>query len=70
MEFEKLVSPSLKDLFIILAVSAAMLAIVLWASQALGRWQRFRQKLDLSTEGIARTEEIMEREFEEPPKNP
>ena len=45
-------------------------AVLLRGSQALGRWQRFRQKLDLSTEGIARTEEIMEREFEEPPKNP
>ena len=32
---------TLKDLFIILAVSAAMLAIVLWASQALGRWMGF-----------------------------
>ena len=45
-------------------------AVLLRGGQALGRWQRFRQKLDLSTEGIARTEEIMEREFEEPPKNP
>ena len=45
-------------------------AVLLRGSQALGRWQRFRQKLDLSTEGIARTEELMEREFEEPPKNP
>ena len=33
------------------------------------RWQRLRQNLDLSTEGIARTEEMMEREFEDPPKN-
>ncbi len=33
------------------------------------RWQRLRQNLDLSTEGIARTEELMEREFEDPPKN-
>ena len=45
-------------------------AVLLRGGQTLGRWQRFRQKLDLSTEGIARTEEIMEREFEEPPKNP
>ena len=35
-----------------------------------GRWQRLRRNLDLSAAGLARTEELMEREFEEPPKNP
>ncbi len=34
------------------------------------RWQRLRQNLDLSTEGLIRNEELMEREFEIPPKNP
>ena len=34
------------------------------------RWQRLRRNLDLSAEGLARTEELMEREFEEPPQNP
>ncbi|MDR0993227.1 MAG: diadenylate cyclase CdaA [Verrucomicrobiota bacterium] len=34
-----------------------------------GRWQRLRNNLDLSAEGIARTEELMETEGEEPPQN-
>ena len=34
------------------------------------RWQRLRRNLDLSPAGVARTEELMEREFEESPKNP
>ena len=34
------------------------------------RWKRIRQNLDLSAEGLARTEEMMEREFDDPPQNP
>ena len=34
------------------------------------RWQRLRNSLDLSAEGLARTEELMEREFENPAQNP
>ena len=40
------------------------------APRTQGRWQRLRQNLDLSTAGLARTEELMEREFEESSKNP
>ena len=40
------------------------------APHAQSRWQRLRRNLDLSTEGLARTEELMEREFEESSKNP
>ena len=43
--------------------------VLLRGAKTQGRWQRLRQNLDLSTEGIARTEEMMEREFEDPPKN-
>ncbi|TPE62198.1 bile acid:sodium symporter [Sandaracinobacter neustonicus] len=35
---------TLKDFLIVLAVAAAMLAIVLWASQALGRWMGFARE--------------------------
>ena len=45
-------------------------SVLLRGAKTQSRWQRLRQNLDLSTEGIARTEEMMEREFEEPPKNP
>lgn len=45
-------------------------AVLLRGSQARGRWQRLRNHLDLSAEGLARTEELMEREFEDPPKTP
>ena len=44
-------------------------SVLLRAAKTQSRWQRLRQNLDLSTEGIARTEEMMEREFEDPPKN-
>lgn len=45
-------------------------AVLLRGSQFRGRWQRLRNQLDLSAESLARTEELMEREFEDPPKNP
>ena len=44
-------------------------SVLLRAAKTQGRWQRLRQNLDLSPEGLARTEETMEREFEDPPKN-
>ncbi len=45
-------------------------SVLVRATKTQSRWQRLRQNLDLSAEGLARTEELMEREFEEPPKNP
>lgn len=45
-------------------------SVLLRGVKTQSRWQRFRQHLDLSAEGLARTEELMEREFEDPPKNP
>lgn len=45
-------------------------SVLLRSAQTQTRWQRFRHNLDLSTEGLARTEELMEREFENPPQNP
>lgn len=45
-------------------------AVLLRGDQGQNRWQRFRQKLDLSAEGLARSEETMEPEFEDPPQNP
>jgi diadenylate cyclase len=44
-------------------------SVLLRDAKTQGRWQRIRQNLDLSAEGLARTEEMMEREFEDPPKN-
>lgn len=45
-------------------------AVLLRGPQTRSRWQRLRKNLDLSTESLARTEELMEREFDDPPKNP
>jgi diadenylate cyclase len=45
-------------------------SVLLRAAKTQGRWQRLRQNLDLSPEALARSEEIMEREFEDLPKNP
>ncbi|HAL92430.1 MAG TPA: TIGR00159 family protein [Verrucomicrobia bacterium] len=45
-------------------------SVLLRSAKTQSRWQRFRQNLDLSAEGLARTEETMEREFEDPPQNP
>ena len=43
--------------------------VLLRGVQTHSRWQRLRQSLDLSTEGLARTEEMMEHEFEEASKD-
>lgn len=51
-------------------LSRLLSSVLLRAAKTQSRWQRLRQNLDFSTEGIARTEEMMEREFEDPPKNP
>jgi diadenylate cyclase len=45
-------------------------AVLLRGSKTRGRWERFRQKLDLTPESLARSEEAMEREFEDSPKSP
>lgn len=45
-------------------------SVLLRAAKTQSRWQRLRQNLDFSTEGIARTEEMMDREFEDPPQHP
>ncbi|HPC58404.1 MAG: diadenylate cyclase CdaA [Kiritimatiellae bacterium] len=44
-------------------------SVLLRAAKQKSRWQRLGQSLDLTPEGVARTEELMEREFEEPAKN-
>lgn len=44
-------------------------SVLLRAAKQKSRWQRLRQSLDLTPEGVARTEELMEREFEDPAKN-
>jgi len=43
--------------------------VLLRAAKQKSRWQRLGQSLDLTPEGVARTEELMEREFEDPAKN-
>lgn len=40
-------------------------SVLLRGAKARSRWQRTRQTLDLSAEGLARTEETMEREIED-----
>ena len=45
-------------------------SVLLRDAKTQGRWQRFRHNLDLSAEGLSRNEETMEREFDDPPKNP
>ena len=45
-------------------------AVLLRGPQTRSRWQRLRSNLDLSAESLARTEELMEREFEDPPQHP
>ena len=44
-------------------------SVLLRGAKTQSRWHRIRQNLDLSAEGLARTEDMMEREFEDPPKN-
>ncbi|MDD3441251.1 MAG: diadenylate cyclase CdaA [Kiritimatiellae bacterium] len=44
-------------------------SVLLRAAKQKSRWQRLGQSLDLTPEGVARTEELMEREFEDPAKN-
>jgi diadenylate cyclase len=43
-------------------------SVLLRSAKTQTRWQRLKQNLDLSPEGLARTEEMMEREFEHPPQ--
>ncbi len=45
-------------------------AVLLRTANSRSRWQRLRNHLDLSAEGLARTDELMEREFEDPPQHP
>ena len=45
-------------------------SVLLRTAKTQSRWKRLRENLDLSPEGLVRTEELMEREFENPPKNP
>lgn len=45
-------------------------SVLLRDAKTQGRWQRFRQNLDLSAAGLSRNEETMEREFDDLPKNP
>jgi len=45
-------------------------SVLLRSAKTQSRWQRFRRNLDLSAEGLARTDDMMEREFENPPPNP
>lgn len=42
--------------------------VLLRDAKTQSRWKRLRQSLDLSTEALARTDEMMEHEFEESPK--
>jgi diadenylate cyclase len=44
-------------------------SVLLRAAKQKSRWQRLGQSLDLTPEGVARTEELMEREFEDSAKN-
>ncbi|MGD9781695.1 MAG: diadenylate cyclase CdaA [Kiritimatiellia bacterium] len=44
-------------------------SVLLRDAKTQNRWQRLRQNLDLTPAALARTEELMEREFEDPPKN-
>ncbi len=44
-------------------------SVLLRAAKQKSRWQRLGQSLDLTPEGVARTEELMEREFEDTAKN-
>jgi len=44
-------------------------SVLLRSAKTQNRWQRLRENLDLSPEGLARTEEMMEREFEGSQKN-
>ena len=44
-------------------------SVLLRGAKTQGRWQRLRQNLDLSPEALARSEETMERDFEDSPKN-
>ena len=44
-------------------------SVLLRDAKTQNRWQRLRHNLDLTPAALARTEELMEREFEDPPKN-
>lgn len=44
-------------------------SVLLRDAKTQNRWQRLRHNLDLSPAALARTEDLMEREFEDPPKN-
>lgn len=44
-------------------------SVLLRDAKTQNRWQRLRQNLDLTPAALARTEDLMEREFEDPPKN-
>ncbi|NLG34466.1 MAG: TIGR00159 family protein [Lentisphaerae bacterium] len=44
-------------------------SVLLRDAKTQSRWQRLRNNLDLSPAGLVRTEEMMEREFEHPPKS-
>ena len=45
-------------------------SVLLRDAKTQNRWQRLRHNLDLTPAALARTEELMEREFEDPPENP
>ncbi|MDY0145245.1 MAG: diadenylate cyclase CdaA [Kiritimatiellia bacterium] len=45
-------------------------SVLLRTTKSQSRWQRMRQSLDLTPEGVARTEELMEHEFEVSTKAP
>ena len=44
-------------------------SVLLRDAKTQNRWQRLRHNLDLTPAALARTEDLMEREFEDPPKN-
>ena len=44
-------------------------SVLLRDAKTQNRWQRLRHTLDLTPAALARTEDLMEREFEDPPKN-
>ena len=44
-------------------------SVLLRDAKTQNRWQRLRHNLDLTPAALARTEDMMEREFEDPPKN-
>ena len=44
-------------------------SVLLRDAKTQSRWRRLRQNLDLSPAALARTEDLVEREFEDPPKN-